>query len=164
MNRLSLLPLIALVLIGSTALADPIEEVRCREIAFSKAAENRDDKAFRSFIDRDARFVGNRVRRGHSEIVDGWAPFLADGGPSIKWRPLHVEVLDDGKLAFTRGLYRVFNVDADGNESVSWGWFNSTWRLNDDGVWRVVFDTGDPAVRPPTLDEQTLLDQDDDCE
>ena len=161
MNRLIA---IALIVACAPAGADPVDEVRCREIGFSKSVENRDARAFRSYIDRDARFIGSTVRRGRSEIAEGWAPFLAEGGPRIKWRPTHVEVLEDGKLAFSRGLYRLIARNDDGTESVSWGSFNSTWRRNDDGEWRVVFDAGDPAARPPTLDNQLLLDEDDDCE
>ncbi len=159
-----LLVAVVFLLASGAALADPVKEVRCREIAFSESVENRDEKAFRSFIDRDARFVGSSVRRGPSEITEGWAPFLAEGGPQIKWRPLHVEVLENGRLAFSRGLYRVTARNDDGTDSVSWGSFNSTWRLNEDGEWRVVFDAGDPAAQPPTLEIQLLLDQDDDCD
>lgn len=156
--------LISLVFLAAGAAADPADEVRCREIGFSKSVENRDARAFRSFIDRDARFIGAEVRRGRSEITEGWSPFLAEGGPKIKWRPIHVEVLDDGKLALTRGLYRLTAVNEDGKESVSWGSFNSVWRLNDDGEWRVVFDAGDPAAGPPSMEDQLVLEQDDDCQ
>jgi len=155
--------IVTLLLVASPAFADLTDTVRCREIAFSKSVENRDAEAFRAFIDKDARFIGGHVRRGRSEITEGWAPLLAEGGPRIKWRPIFVEVLDDGKLALTRGLYRLISEHEDGSETVSWGSFNSTWRLNDDGEWRVVFDAGDAAAEPPSLEDQFILEQDDDC-
>ena len=58
-----LIPAIALFSL-SAALADPTEEVRCREIGFSQAAERQDLAAFSRFIDADARFVGATVRPG----------------------------------------------------------------------------------------------------
>ena len=153
-----------LVLVSAGALADSTDEVRCREIGFSKSVENKDIDAFRSFLDVDARFVSNRPRRGVDEIAEGWSGFMAEDGPAIRWRPKFVEVLEDGKLAFSVGLYEFTATDADGNEEKSYGSFHSTWRLNDDGVWRVVFDAGDPWPGEPTEEEFAILNADDDCD
>mgnify|MGYP001818735749 FL=1 len=99
---LRLLP--ALFLIGvATASADLADEVRCREIGFSRAAERQDLDAFRSFIDADARFVGGTVLRGVEDITAAWAVFFQDDGPVIQWRPQIIEVLENGKLALSRG-------------------------------------------------------------
>ena len=89
---------------------------------------------------------------------------MADDGPRIRWRPMYVEVLEDGKLALSRGVYEFVAMAEDGTETRSYGSFNSTWRLNEDGVWRVVFDAGDPWARPASEDELALLDQPDDCD
>ena len=133
-----LLPL--LVFLSAAAVADLADDVRCREVGFSRAAEARDIVAFRSFIDADARFVASDVRRGVDEVAAAWAPFFAADGPAIRWRPGVVEVLDDGRLALSRGPYRVIATNSDGESVTYWGTFNSVWRLNEDGVWRVVFD------------------------
>jgi ketosteroid isomerase-like protein len=153
----------SIVLISSLASADVTDEVRCREIGFSKAVENRNIEAFRSFVDADARFISNRPRRGVDEIAEGWSPFMVEDGPRIRWRPQYVEVLEDGTLALSRGLYEYVATAEDGTEIRTYGSFNSTWRLNADGVWRVVFDAGDPAPRPPTDEEKAILDQEDAC-
>jgi len=144
--------------VGSTAAADVDSDVRCREISFSLAAENRDAEAFSTFIDSDARFVGNSVMRGVEQIVTAWSVFFADDGPSIKWRPQFVEVLEDGTLALTRGPYHVSSSDEEGNPVDSWGIFNSVWRLHDDGQWRVVFDAGSPSSEPPTDERREILE------
>ena len=147
----------------ATAAADPAAEVRCSEIGFSKAAERRDLDAFRAFIDEDARFVGRSVMRGPAEITAAWQTFFDEDGPSIKWRPQHVEVLNDGQLALTRGPYRVMSLDDDGAVAESWGTFNSVWRRTPDGDWRVVFDAGSPASEPPDDPVRDFLDAEDDC-
>jgi len=93
----------ALLFISFSAIADVTEDVRCREIAFSLSVENQDPAAFESFIDADARFVGNSVSRGPAEVAEAWSAFFADNGPDIKWRPQFVEILEDGNLALSRG-------------------------------------------------------------
>lgn len=152
-----------LFLATATANADLEQDIRCREIGFSKSVEQRDLAAFRSHIDADARFVGSGVLKGVDSIAEGWAVFFEATGPTIKWRPQIVEVLEDGALALSRGPYRVVSIDAEGNAVENWGTFNSIWRLNEDGVWRVVFDAGSPAPREPDDSTKALLDQEDSC-
>jgi ketosteroid isomerase-like protein len=158
-----LLTALILGLLTTSALSEPADEIRCREIGFSKSAEERNLEAFRSFIDTDARFVSNTVLRGVDAVTEAWAVFFTADGPSIKWRPEVVEVLENGELALSRGPYRVIAQDADGNLVENWGTFNSVWRLNDDGEWRVVFDAGSPAAAAPGDDERAFLDAADSC-
>ncbi len=148
--------------VSTLAAAGPADDVRCRETAFSQSAEQRDAEKFSSFIDADARFVGNSVQRGVEQIVAAWQVFFADDGPAIRWRPQFVEVLEEGRLALTRGPFRLTSVDDDGNSVETWGTFNSVWRLHDDGEWKVVFDAGSPPNQTPT-DEQLALLASDNC-
>ncbi|MDH3339056.1 MAG: DUF4440 domain-containing protein [Gammaproteobacteria bacterium] len=152
------------LLCASPAVADLTDDVRCREIAFSQSVETKNPDQFRSFIDDDARFVSDIVRRGPDAITEAWAPFLSETGPRIQWRPQFVEVLADGKLALTRGPYRLVATDPDGNEIEHWGTFNSVWRLHDTGEWKVVLDAGSPAADAPPEAVQALLDQEDNCD
>ena len=152
-----------LALISTAAAADPVDEVRCREIGFSKSVESKDIEAFKTFLDPDARFISNRPRRGIEEIAAGWSFFTQVDGPSIRWRPKHVEVLEDGTLAFSVGVYESTSRDEDGVETRSYGSFHSTWRLHEDGIWRVVFDAGDRWPGGPTEEELALLDAEDGC-
>ncbi len=155
---------IAVILVFSVvAFADIIDDVRCQEIAFSQSVESRDTEEFKSFLDTDARFVGSTVTRGPEEIVAAWQPFFADDGPVIKWRPKFVEVLEEGTLALTRGPYRMIAEDSEGNRVENWGTFNSVWRKNADGDWRVVFDAGNSASAAPDEETQSLLDSENDC-
>ena len=156
--------LLTLVFATSTALADLTEDVRCREIGFSKSVESQDRELFTSFIDADARFVGNTVNKAPEAIAEAWDIFFEADGPTIMWRPRFVEVLEDGKLALTRGPFRMVTKDEQGIESEHWGTFNSVWRLNAVGEWMVVFDTGSDSNETPTDEVKALLDQDDDCQ
>ena len=158
------LALVLMVLVSSSAIAELAEDVRCREIGFSKSIENRDIEAFKTFLDPDARFISNRPRRGIEEIAEGWSTFTAEDGPSIRWRPRYVEVLEDGTLALSRGVYEYVAIAEDGTEARTYGTFNSIWRLHEDGVWRIVFDAGDAWARQATEEELALLDAPDDCD
>jgi ketosteroid isomerase-like protein len=154
---------VLLALATTSAAADVADEVRCREIGFSQTVETQDLEAFREFIDADARFVGASVLRGVDDIAAAWAVFFKEDGPTIKWRPQIVEVLADGKLALSRGPYRALSPFPNGDVVEQWGTFNSIWRLNDDGEWRVVFDAGNEAAAEPDDATKALLDADSDC-
>jgi len=159
----TLLTIATFVLAACPAAADLVDDVRCREIGFSQSVENQDIDAFRSFIDTDARFVGSGVLQGVDQISEGWSVFFKPGLPTIKWRPQIVEVLEDGKLALSRGLYISVSPSDDGDKIETWGTFNSVWRLNDDGEWRVVFDAGSPASGSPDEETWEFIDKEDDC-
>jgi ketosteroid isomerase-like protein len=144
--------------------ADEIrQEVICAETGFSRAAEARDPEAFEGFLDPDARFIANRVSRGRAEVLEAWAGFLSADGPEIRWRPQYVEVTDDGKLALSRGPFRVRAIGEDGELRETWGHFNSTWRRNAEGDWRVVFDAGGDAGMTPTDEEIRILEAEPAC-
>ena len=150
-------------LIAGTAIADVADDVRCREVGFSQSVEHKDIAAFRSFIDVDARFVGAGILRGVDQIAEAWSVFFKPGLPAIKWRPQIIEVLENGRLALSRGPYISVSVNADGNKVENWGTFNSVWRLNDDGEWRVVFDAGSPASGSPGKETWEFIEKEDDC-
>jgi ketosteroid isomerase-like protein len=155
---------VALLCLTASAVADVADDVRCREIAFSLSVEKRDVAAFSSFIDVDARFVGGSISRGPVEVTAAWSVFFADDGPEIKWRPQYIEVLEDGKLALSRGPYRMITRDPEGKATEHWGTFNSVWRTQTDGTWKIVFDAGSESAEAPSEDVQALLDQDVDCQ
>lgn len=146
---------------SGSAHADPAAEVRCAEISFSLSVERRDIEAFRAHLDADARFVGSSVHRGPEAIVAAWSVLFTDDGPRLAWRPLIVEVLDSGDYALSRGPYRLETRGEDGAPVVSWGTFNSVWRRNADGRWRVVLDAGSEAAEAPPPEVRSLLDEGD---
>jgi ketosteroid isomerase-like protein len=158
-----LLTIATCVLAAGSAFADLADDVRCREIGFSQSVENQDINAFRSFIDDDARFVGSGVLRGADQIAEAWSVFFKPELPAIKWRPQIIEVLENGRLALSRGPYISVSMNADGDKVENWGTFNSVWRLNDDGEWRVVFDAGSPATGSPAEETREIIEKEDDC-
>ncbi len=118
------------------------QRVADAERGFADTMAKRDLKAFGTFISEEAIFMGAadapRVLRGRAAIVEGWSQFFKDPAAPFSWEPGIVEVIDSGSLALTSGpVY-------DPTQKVI-GHFNSIWRLEPDGKWRVLFDRGAPA-------------------
>lgn len=127
-------------LAGAQTPQDLAEQVWDAETAFAATMAERDLAAFRSHIADEAVFFTGRVLRGAEEIAAGWSPFFEGESAPFSWEPEQVEVLDSGTLALSSGP--VF--DPEGNRI---GTFNSVWRLEPDGNWKVVFDKGCPPCQ-----------------
>ena len=154
-----------LVVLAGVAMTpeDLRQEVICAETGFSRSAEARDREAFLSFLHADARFVSGRVSRGREAVLDAWSSILTGTGPAIRWRPMIVEVTEDGLLALSRGPFRTVQIDEDGNSVETWGHFNSVWQRGEDGRWRVLFDVGGDVGMTPTDEEIAALAAEPDC-
>lgn len=119
-----------------------VEEVRQAELAFARSViENRPDR-FAAAIADDAVFVGAAVSRGRAAIVEAWQGYFAEGRPQFEWHPEVVEVSVDGELGLSRGPWTIRTKGPDGREVELSGTFNSVWRRQADGSWRVLFDAG----------------------
>lgn len=111
-------------------------EVEAREIAFAQTMADRDLDAFLSFVSLEAVFFnGREALRGRAAIERAWAPYFEAPTAPFSWHPDVVEVLESGDLALTSGPVR----SSAGEEL---GRFNSIWRRDPDGRWRIVFDRG----------------------
>jgi ketosteroid isomerase-like protein len=117
-------------------------KVRARETAFARTMADRDHPAFATFVAEEALFLGRTVLRGRKAVAEGWKPYFEAERAPFSWQPDRVEVVDSGTLAFSTGP--VF--DPAGKRV---GTFNSTWRLEKDGEWRVVLDSGCPPCACP---------------
>ncbi len=142
-----LMPCLALACsAGAATNEERKEEVRKAETGFAATVAKRDHAAFESFLANDAVFFGRQgVSRGKAAVAAAWKGFYQAKDAPFSWRPESVEVLEGGELGLSSGP--VF--DPTGKQV---GTFNSVWRREKDGAWRVVFDKGCPpcdcAARP----------------
>jgi len=128
--------------------ADKVEEARKEVIkserAFAKSMADRDLSAFASWVSEEAVFFTTPTPlRGKYAVVEFWSRFFTADEAPFSWDPEQVEVLESGTLALSTGPVH----DAAGNII---GIFNSIWRLEAPGQWRVVFDKGSPAPTKPS--------------
>ncbi|HEY1076957.1 MAG TPA: nuclear transport factor 2 family protein [Fontimonas sp.] len=137
---LGLAALLAALSISPVLAAPPTaqEQVLAAERAFAQSMADRDLQAFSTFVADEAVFFGSSdVLRGKPAVIERWSAFFEGPTAPFSWAPDQVEVLASGTLAHSAGPVR----DAQG-KLVSR--FNSVWRLEAPGVWRVIFDKGSP--------------------
>jgi ketosteroid isomerase-like protein len=108
------------------------------ERAFAKTMADRDHAAFASFLADEAVFMSDgQSLRGKQAVAAGWKRFYDAPQAPFSWEPDRVEVLDSGSLALSSGPVR----DPQGKRV---GTFNSVWRRDANGAWKIVFDKGCP--------------------
>jgi ketosteroid isomerase-like protein len=147
MRTLNLIAIAALLLCGCRTAAPRADltslrqQVMNTERAFAKSMADRDHAAFTSFLADEAIFFnGDSSLRGKTAVAAQWKPFFDGQDPPFSWEPDQVQVLDSGDLALSTGPVR----DPAGNIV---GRFNSIWRLDSTGSWRIVFDKGSPVCK-----------------
>ncbi|HSB61575.1 MAG TPA: nuclear transport factor 2 family protein [Vicinamibacteria bacterium] len=137
------LPLAVVLLLAAPAPAaetgsDLRARVREAERGFARTMADRDHAAFVSFLSEEAVFLGeDRVLRGREEVAEGWKRLYEGPKAPFSWEPETVEVLDSGTIALSSGPVR----DPDGRRV---GTFNSVWRREAGGAWKVILDKGCP--------------------
>lgn len=118
-------------------------EVRATERAFAKSMADRDLVAFGRFLAEETVFLSDKAAlHGKKAVMEGWKGFFEGQAAPFSWQPEHVEVVASGTLAITKGP--VFDP-----KGARVGTFVSTWRLEKDGQWRIVLDTGCPDCQCP---------------
>jgi ketosteroid isomerase-like protein len=121
------------------------QQVEDTERAFAQTMADRDHDAFRSFLSEETIFFsGDAPLRGSQAVAEAWQPYFQEPGLPFSWAPETVVVLDSGTLALSSGPVR-------NPAGVRVATFNSIWRLDADGRWRIIFDKGsrdcgDPAA------------------
>ena len=128
--------------------ADLKKQVMETERAFAATMQARDLAAFSRFVSDEAVFFsGSKPLRGRAAIVDAWRPYYEGDKPPFSWEPEQVEVVDSGTLAYSGGPVH----DPSGKVV---GRFNSIWRLEAPGQWKIVFDRGEapPCKCKPKVD------------
>jgi ketosteroid isomerase-like protein len=133
----------AVVFAGATAAQQSSLEAQrtgvfAAERAFARSMADRDFAAFGRYVAEDCVFFsGPTALHGRDAVLAAWKPFFDGPAAPFSWEPDQVEVLASGELALSTGLVK----NPDGVVSAR---FNSIWRRQADGAWRVIFDKGGP--------------------
>jgi len=112
------------------------QQVEETERSFARSMADRDFGAFLSYLSEETVFFsGNTPLRGKQAVADAWKPYFDETDAPFSWAPELVVVLDSGTLALSSGPVH----DPGGTRVAT---FNSVWRSDPDGRWRIVFDKG----------------------
>lgn len=145
LHRLWPAGLLAAALSGSTlpAAAQPSPEIWRAQVteaerAFARSMAQRDHAAFVRHLSEQAIFYApSGPLLGKAAVAAAWKGFFDGPQAPFSWEPDQVDVLADGTLAHSSGPVR----DPAGKLVAR---FNSVWRQEAPGVWRIVFDKGSP--------------------
>ena len=139
----------ALVLLASLAVSplaaqsDGVQQVREAERAFARSMAARNFGDFGALVSDEAIFVGGQgPQRGKPAVLAAWKGFFEGASAPFSWEPETVEVLRSGTLGLTSGPV----TDPAGKQI---GVFNSIWRREAGGGWKVIFDKGCPVCDCP---------------
>jgi ketosteroid isomerase-like protein len=115
-------------------------QVEAAERAFAQSMAERDHAAFCTWLSEHAIFYGGAAPLiGKAAVAAGWKAFFDSAQAPFSWSPERIDVLHDGSLAHSSGLVR-------NPAGKPVGRFNSVWRQEAPGTWRVVFDKGSPLT------------------
>ena len=119
----------------TAALANQLRET---ERAFAKTMSDHNHAGFVSYLSDETVFFGPQgAMRGKAAVAAAWKPFFDRPEAPFSWDPDTAEVLDSGTLGLTSGPVK----DPQGKRV---GTFNSVWRRDASGAWKIVFDKGCP--------------------
>lgn len=76
--------------------------------------------------------------------------FMEEGDSDFQltWLPLYADISISGELGYTYGTYSLIFKDETGVEQTRVGTYVSIWKLDGNGKWKFVLDTGNPGLEP----------------
>jgi ketosteroid isomerase-like protein len=96
------------------------------------------------FAEHGSMHLGDgRTIVGHDAIRELMGPFFAGAENSLRWQPVSASIMIPGSLGYTTGHYQNRTRGADGEVLETRGSYVSVWKKQEDGSWKVVFDTGE---------------------
>ncbi len=85
---------------------------------------------------------------GKAGIRKQMAPQYATSGFNLEWSVVRADVSKGGNVGTTWGRFKAMSLK-DGKKIIRTGDYVTVWEKQDDGSWKVVFDTGDRDPAPP---------------
>lgn len=136
-----------------TSKNEATDALLAADAAWLKAYASKDAAKAVSFFDEHGSMLVP-----HAPIVTGRAAiadFITRGfelrNYKITWHPDKVDVAASGELGYTSGVYEMSFTDASGGTAADKGKYLMVWRRQQNGQWKVLFDTSnsDLPASPP---------------
>jgi len=87
---------------------------------------------------------GGPITRDRKSLDDYYRKLFGPGKFPLTWKPLGGEIATSGDLGFTYGTWEIKAKDKDGNSISRTGKYQTTWKKQSDGSWKIVADIGNP--------------------
>jgi len=118
--------------------------------AFDAATAERKIEGFSSFLADNVSTLraDQPVLRGKAALQQDWKSLLENRSISLRWQPISAEISKSGDLGYTVGSYVMNRTDEKGSVILGTGKYLTVWRLQNNGAWKVEFDTGVPDTPP----------------
>jgi ketosteroid isomerase-like protein len=125
------------------------EVLKQLEGEFMKVAAEKGCAGYMSYYADDAVEVpnGSPLIQGKVNIAKGMG-FLDDKSNRLTWVPVGADISASGDLGYTYGSYEFHHKGKDGKPTVEQGKYTSIWKLQQDGVWKVVLDMSNASPEP----------------
>lgn len=135
-------------------------EVWQRELSFADSVAEHDATAFAAHVGEHAAFGSGRPEpiRGRAAIVERWSQLIEGKEMKLRWYPTRVTIAGVEGVAWSSGPALTELLDTNARDRYLIGNFRSVWHRDADGVWRVLFDDGEPP-RPATPREVTVFNE-----
>jgi ketosteroid isomerase-like protein len=124
-------------------LSEP-EQLAATDRAFDLAVSQRGVEAWISFFAPNGSMIGDTLPpvTGRDAIRARMAPAFSDSSFSLRWKPVHAEMMIGSLIGYTKGAYERKKKDRDGVLMMETGVYTTVWMKQPDGSWKAVLDTG----------------------
>jgi len=111
---------------------------------FSQSVADRNRDRFLSMLAETVVFNGGTSDelRGRAAVMEAWSGFFEKDGPTLTWAPTSAHVVGAGDVGVTVGSAVLRGKRPDGTVGERHMEYVTVWRKQEDGSWKVVFDTG----------------------
>jgi ketosteroid isomerase-like protein len=136
---------------SSVLAKDNTETLRQLEAEFMKATAEHGSQGYLSYYADDAVEVpdGAPILQGKESIARTMG-FLDNKQNHLTWTPVGADISASGDLGYTYGNYEFRSTGKDGKPVVAHGKYNTIWKKQRDGAWKVVLDMGNSSPEPKT--------------
>ena len=137
--------------------ADAVAEIRTADAALSDAVSKQDLERIASFYADDAVLMpmAETIVAGKAAIRKEWSNVLGIPGMQNVSVTKRIDASRSGDMGYSRGTYTSTMVGNDGRPVTEPGKWVSVWAKQSDGNWRIVVDTYNTDIMPPTHKEST---------
>jgi ketosteroid isomerase-like protein len=143
MKWIFFLSIIAVLSLSAQDLSEP-EQLMQADRAFDLAVSRHGVDAWISFFAPNGSMVSDTSQpiTGRDVIRKVMAPIFALPSFSLRWKPIHAEMMIPGLVGYTRGISERRKLNKDGIPTLQNGTYTTVWMKQPDGTWKAVFDTG----------------------